>query len=389
MIKTKRYSFLYVIFNIFILLTPFNSLFDIMGFFTGGLQNKLASLTPIWLKIYKDVFTVICIFLILPCFRRLNNKKLVIIHIFFFVLIVFATISLLFIDIDTILVTIRSYWSLIFIYLGFVYNNFDFRKISKSLYLLILIEIAVQVAQLLYAPDFYGNQVAGYNLRNPGTFLIPSTMAGFAILVYYFADKYNNRFFKFVSVIAIILSNSTTMYLVFIFSIFYKQIDKIKNGVLFFFPFILVGAIALMLFSGVISGRGNDVDISFTARLGIFIYYLHYPLGLGFGLGSAAAVLLGIKNAVIADSMINSSLINMGYIGLILIVLVIYFFPFRYFKHDRLLYFSFIALSTTIITFEMTPFIQIFFFYLGTLMANTNTLKLNYEKNVGGYVVST
>ena len=81
---------------------------------------------------------------------------------------------------------------------------------------------------MLFSVNYYGDSFFGYNFRNPGTFVIPSTMASFSILMTFFSEKYKDKKVFYLSFVSIFLTNSTTGYLIAIIYIFLLLFKKIR-----------------------------------------------------------------------------------------------------------------------------------------------------------------
>jgi hypothetical protein len=378
--KFSYTTLLYVLFLAFVLTLPFNSIYDTIAFFTGTVGDKTYAKTPIWFKLYKDIFLISAILLtIFHLILKLNVRMMGV--VFFLVVVFVYAVFAVFQDANIAIVfAVRSYLSVFFIFLGFYYYQFDPIKVYPSIKFIFIIEIIIQVFQVFYAPNYYGSSIFGYNLTNPGTFLIPSTMASFAILTLYYARQKNERFIEILCVVSVLLSRSSTAYLIIL--VFYC-IQAAKH---FRFSFQLISAVVLIL--GVIVYFNLDtitgrplIIYNIYSRLDIFKEAVDYSFGKGFGLGSAGAVLLHVQEAVIADNTLNSLLINFGWIGFVVYVSFLYFFV-RYFKYDNILLLSVVAFSVTMIIFEMTPFIQFFFYELGRIIRlrrEENQLQPAYE----------
>lgn len=365
--KLTYNNILFILFGMFILTIPFNSLHDTIAFFQGTVGDKTFAKTPLWMKLFKDVLLLCAITLTIAPIVVALNKRLLIIIAFLGLVFAYAFAALLSEVNLAIVLAVRSYLVVFFIFLGFYYYRFDLVRLYPTIRALFYIELIVQILQMLYAPNYYGGTtVLGMNLTNPGTFLIPSTMASYSILTLYYARQQKDRATEIFAVLSVLLSRSTTAYI--IIAIFY--VIKFARSFRFSYDVIIavVSVVLVFLFLNIdaITGRPN-ILANLVTRFMIFSEATDYPFGKGFGLGSGGAVLLHVKDAVIADSTINSLLFNFGYPGAF-VYLVLIFISVKYFRLDDILLIAFVCFSITMIIFEMTPFIQFFFFELGKAM---------------------
>jgi len=363
--KIRYQTIIYLLFFIFIITLPVNSYQDTVAFFKGTLGDKTRPLTPYAFKVFKDIFLVGCIVLVAVAGGlRYVRRDILPYYLFLILAVVFAGFSATADDALAIFIAIRSYLVVFFIFLGFHYYKFDTIRLYPLLRFIFWIELGIQILQFLYAPPYYGLSYHGFNLANPGTFLIPSTMASFAILIHYFAIKKGDSITVVLSLISVFLSKSSTAWIILIFFYFLialKSFRVAKDAAVFL---LMISGILLFLNLETVTGRETIVDINLMARLEIFLDHLGYPLGKGFGLGSGGAVLMQVEDSVIADSTVNSLLINFGWTGFLIYGLFI-MGSFRAFDYRDLLLLSFVGFSLTMIIFEMTPFIQFYFFEMG------------------------
>lgn len=363
--KIRYQTIIYLLFFIFIITLPVNSYQDTVAFFKGTLGDKTRPLTPYAFKMFKDIFLIGCIMLVaMAGGLRYVRRDILPYYLFLILVFVFAGFSATADDALAIFIAIRSYLVVFFIFLGFHYYKFDTIRLYPLLRFIFWIELGIQILQFLYAPSYYGISYKGYNLSNPGTFLIPSTMASFAIVLHYYALKKGDSVTVVLSLVSVFLSKSSTAWIVliiFYFIVMLKSFKVAKDALLFL---LMVIGIIMFLNLETITGRETIIDVNLMARLDIFLKHLAYPLGKGFGLGSGGAVLMQVEDSVIADSTINSLLINFGWMGFLIYGLFIVG-SFRAFDYRDLLLLSFVGLSLTMIIFEMTPFIQIYFFEMG------------------------
>jgi hypothetical protein len=363
--KVKQHTILYLLFFLFVISVPFNSLYETIAHLQGTLPwDKTYPLTPIYLKLFKDMFLVgsIVMVLIAGGFRFLRTE-LMAVYVFLVFVLVFSAISFSYENFLTTILGIRSYLVVAFILLGYYYYDFDSLRVYPLLRFVLYVELAVQVLQFFYAPRFYGKSFYGYSIFNPGTFLIPSTMASFAILVHYYAVKKEDTLTAALALFSVFLSRSATAWVVIILYYIIVLAKKRRLGNDVVLAGLAAGALLIFLNIDSITGRASLLN-NLQTRIDIFTSSLFFPFGKGFGLGSGATVLSQVKGAVIADSTITSLVVNFGWCGLIIYFLFLCG-SLQVFDFRNLLLLSFIGFSFTMIVFEMTPFIQFLFFEWG------------------------
>jgi hypothetical protein len=369
----NNFRIVYFLFFFLIISLPFNTYEETIAFFYGSVGDKTIALTPVYFKLYKDFFLFSVLFLIalVGGFIRIDQRLLIFYFLLGFILS-YAAVSLLRLDALTVFLGLRSYLPIIFILFGFYFYRFDPSTLFPVLRVLLYIELILQILQFFYAPSYYGSTLFGYNLTNPGTFLIPSTMASFAILVYYYARKNGDPITATFSLVSVVLSRSSTALLIVIiyFVIVFIKRSRFSDGVLV--VILLLSAYLIYLNLETVTGRDNIVD-NLVTRFEIFTENLDEPFGKGFGLGSGSAVLAQRKGALIADSTISSLLINFGWLSFP-IYLIFVWKSFQTFGYKNLLCLTFIGMSLTMIVFEMTPFIQFYFFELGRVIRKNDQL---------------
>jgi hypothetical protein len=369
----NNFRIVYFLFFFLIISLPFNTYEETIAFFYGAVGDKTIALTPIYFKLYKDFFLFSVLFLValVGGFTRIDQRMLIFNFLLIFVF-AYAVLSLLRLDGLTVFLGLRSYLPVVFILFGFYFHQFNPSTLFPVLRVLFYIELVIQVLQLFYAPGYYGLTTFGLNLANPGTFLIPGTMAAFAILVYYYAKKNGDPITPLFSLVSVVLTrNSTALLMVIIyFVIIFVKRARFSDGVLA--VILLLSAYLIYINLETLTGRTNIAN-NVVTRLDIFTENLGEPFGKGFGLGSGSAVLAQRKGALIADSTISSLLINFGWLSFP-IYLIFVWKSFQTFGYKNLLCLTFVGMSLTMIVFEMTPFIQFYFFELGRAIRKNDQL---------------
>lgn len=201
-------------------------------------------------------------------------------------------------------------------------------QVSRLLFLLLVLNFALQVAQLFFAVGWYGKNAWGLNARNPGFFLIPNTSAFYVCSSFFylmFIGLFSNKFkmvILLVAGISVLLTLSMTGVACFIFiSIFYFYKPKVQNNILALFS--LGGAFYFI--PGLFSSRGEGyLNQSGGTRIDIFLDKLMESNFLTdkFGTGTNTYVLLS-EHAEILDSTYASLLVNLGLGGLIAVAILI------------------------------------------------------------------
>lgn len=373
---------------LFILFTPFNSLGDAFALLQGTLDKTVPE-TSFVLKLYKDAFLLVSVSLAFLQHRRIPLGPLFIVGIvalfsalmfFIYSLPLFPQVALL---------GLRSYLPLAFFYVGFVFWQIDTRFVDRPFAVVLCVELLFQVYEMFYAPNFYGNQIFGLNMRNPGTFTSAGVMAAFSLLcLHRFWGR--NKILALLSVLSVILSHASTAYLSILGFLAYYLVNYRLR-----FPKGLT--IGLLLIMGIVSipllpiiTLRDDVFDSLLPRFAIFQSYLENAFGVGFGLGTSAALLYGSSDAIIPDSFLAANLVNMGYWGLVLSAVCygsLVVFLGRKPRVDFLVI-CLLTLSLTLVILEITPFIQLSLLILGGVYRRIveNRLRL---RSKGAAAIST
>lgn len=315
-----------------IVLTLIFNLMELYTLVTYGFVSKNSNVTPTQVKLLKDVlFWLIFFFCLILSIKngrlKLYPSKIVFtITMLAFCSIVFSSLSQSFL---LLLVGVR--WFFTFFLINFLYRVVDDElqtKIAICMVVIFFIALCFQLLELFYLPLFYGINFLGLSLRNPGIYLIPSTMAFFSLVTmwyayYFFPQKRLGMLIvKFLGPLSVVLTSSGTgiMAMVFFFSGF--LVSNIKNkGV--FILFLIIGMVGTFSFLPIILGR-TDIFISFLTRLNIFgdtAALNHLLISSSFGSATNAAVLMqGISNQqkFVADSNFTSIFYNIGFIALLL-----------------------------------------------------------------------
>jgi len=373
----------------FILSIPFNNIYEVVAMMTGNLSSWTDVLTPLFFKILKDIFLLVCILLMAVKIIKspkqglvLFSKPLLLLNIFTLILIITSLYSFSFMPANIVLMGIRGYWVLMLVYAGVLFCNLNERKIYLYIVAVFILHFTLQLLQFITDAGFR----VYFEHRSPGIFIIPATAGAFSLLVYYFALKHNNNILKLIAFASLILSNSTVGLLSFVTYYIYSYRNKFKPKFIYYPLFTAVVIIVvynLITNLDIITGRGRGVSTSSLARFNIiYLTLLDWKAlltGKGMGVASSQALLSGYDNAIIADNTYIGTMFNIGIIPAILIFCFIVW-SFRYFE-NKLLFFTLIGYSMTTVVFELNPVIQIMLILLGVHIGrNQNKKTFNCPK---------
>ncbi len=364
---------------------PLNNMYEVKAMIDGTLPYNGWSiqLTPIYIKVYKDIltflFAFVTIFMILKydyVRRILKKKKLSSIYLLI-IIILLTTVGVFLIGepIDAI-VGLRGFSSLVYFFLGIsVSRVVNIRAISRCLLFMLIIQLAIQFY------EFFSNSgipVFG-ELRSPGFFIVPATSGLFAILTAYYFILSNNKKFISISFVSVILSNSTAGIMAMLLALGYYFIHKLsKNNriVKYYFIFASFPLAIFFLITNIsaISNRDVGASSSFLSRIIILKEYLSnmtiFDLFLGgkFGQATAFAVLDNSSSRFIADNSFLVILVSMGIIALI--CYIVFFIKFLYLDKDKIMSITLFFYGMTANIFDLSPVSQLLFFTLGFIWAS-------------------
>jgi hypothetical protein len=366
----------------FVVTSPLNNSYEIAAMMNGTLAASVsasgvpawtASLTPIYIKALKDIFLLLTALLVVAgCLaspksaRIFLTRPFVALNIFSVIILLSAFYSLSFMPPEIVLMGVRGYWSIVFVYAGALYCNFKISKVYPFIVAVFSLHFLLQIIQFVTDAGF----AVYFQHRSAGLFIIPSTAGAFAVLVHYFAIKFNSRTLKIGSILSLLLSNSTAGLLIMIVYYIYAYRNKFKPKILYYptyFIVVVAGVYALIANLGTVTGRGEGASLSAFTRLALFSLALSnwksLLFGQGLGVATAQAVVSGYSNAVIADNTYLGIIYNAGVVPA-LFMLSFVVFSFRYFE-NKLLYFLLLGYSMTTIVFEINPVVQVALILLG------------------------
>jgi hypothetical protein len=371
----ERYArlFMYLLVG-FIALVPLNNCFEIAAMMQRQLRSNAEVLTPLYIKTTKDLFLVLSLGLALlatvqrPSCARIWLKRPFLLANVFLVLIVIESIhSIAYLPADVILMGVRGYWTILFLYIGALFHEIDEFRVYKALRFVFFLHIAMQAIQLV---TDVGVSVYGEH-RSPGLFVNPSTAAAFALVLYYFGRQYGGRFVCITSVLSLVVSNSSAGLLVFLLYQLVSMPQRFRYK-LFTYPIyallVLIAGCFLVVHIGTITGRHEGFYMSLFSRLDIVQTALSnwnlYLFGGGMGIATSQALTSGFADAIIPDNTFVETLYNMGIFSS-LVLLTFILCSLRNFG-DKLLPFIFICFAMTNVIFEMNPVIQLILILMGS-----------------------
>ena len=316
-----------------IVIVPLLSYGEVLALIRGTLRSQTESITPIYIKLIKDV---IMLLLLLLSTVKVLIKRSVSVKSFITLFVILSIISMSFVyssGLSLMVLAAGLRWSIpLFLIAAFIYFRATFQY--KPLFIVVCwiygFHLFAQVYQFLFAGHWFGSYFGVYSLRNPGLFLIPGTGALFSICcflcIYEQCISRAKRFLLSVSVfLSVVLTLSGTgliilfsLMLIILFQKFFSNIIS-----MLIFCFISVLSLPGIVYLSAFLGRGeNYIAISGGDRIEIFyeiierVSFFSSYFGIGTNSGVLAASTLGHEtNSVTVDSMFTSVLMNTGFLG--------------------------------------------------------------------------
>jgi len=382
-----------VLIYITLLSTPIYNIFEIISI--NELRFTQSSIeTPVYIKLIKDTFFLILIFIAGILIVKKSRLKLNYIILLMILFVLFSAIFTLLTTQNESLIIAGLRWAIPFIMILFLLNTRIVDdglqcRIAKIFIFLFLIAFILQLYQFLFLSSHWGIYFYGFNLRNPGFFSIPQTMAFFTIVTMYYSFVFIESIYLrylilfFFGPISILLTASGTGIIAILLFYFLLLRKRIKQKTFINSSIFLVLCFAIS-FLPLISGR-EDILYSFYYRLLIFKRLIieltekpwHILISTDFGAGTNSAVLfgssLGTDFGFIADSMFNSLIANTGFFSLI--IFLIFILKLMNYTNNALIIFSmYFLFSINIIIFESFP--------MNLLFAINTVYYLNMQRNI-------
>ena len=348
-----------------LLITTILNIGEISALISGTLKDQSELYTPIYIKATKDIIMCFLIFLLAVRYLSKNISISYIILVLFFLLIIYINImsSILYGNDGFIIYGLRWIYPLLIFILGIkVFQiNWLSKSFEKAFILVFLFHFSLQIYQFFSGITWFG-LLGNYSSRNPGIFLLPNTGAFFSnIVLYWFMyhsqlTSFVKNFMVFLAVISIVLTSSGTGISVLAFLVILYLSSRKAVALLPIFILILP-----FMLKFVSTTRGDDyVEVSGGGRLGIFLETFGKTniFAENFGYFTNVSVLVGGGNAIM-DSTYASVLGNLGILGLMVVIGILFYLIFMsYLKLDKVkLSFLIIiaSFSATTIIFEAYP----------------------------------
>lgn len=359
---------------------PINNSFEVIAMMKGVLPygGWSSQLTPLFIKLYKDLFLLFFAFYI--AYRFLKNVEIRIIfsnyiffpvHGFFICVVFYFFISLFKGDIFISFIGLRSYLAVIYVYLGSImFKTVNIKMLSKVIFTLLIFQIILQITQF-----WMGSGVGVFaELRSPGFFIVPATSGLFSVLLLNFFLVYKNKKGVVMSLISSLLATSTAGYTAVAFSFlywlsnFFSKRNPVAKRVIFVFVSFF-STIFFVMNAATLSGRGNAIYESFNERIRIIErFFLDADLstflwGGHFGRVTSQGILLNIDGNFVSDNTFLSVYASMGIMPLFFLSLFLW--SIYVVDKSKLIFFAFFLYSLTANIFELNPVSPLLMFFIG------------------------
>jgi len=354
-----------------LIITPFLSFFEISSLISGTLTSQSKALTPIYIKIIKDI--VIFLIIILG-FVYIFKKRRISIFVLSICIILFLIVELSIFrsllygnsDNNNLLAIISGFRWFYPICLFFVISDFmddhTFDFIERGMKFIFYLNFLFQLIEFFSGVQWFGVYSTGFSIRNPGIFLMPNTAAFFVVIFTHiiFVSKnislFKRNSYLILCAISIGLTASGTGFLVYTFILILYMLP------VFIIPFFSVFVSPLIIAMGIYfiqNIRGTKyVEVSGGTRLSIIkdTFSDTSFISNQFGTGTNTYVLASTSGNIM-DSYIASIIQNTGYIGLIFFILIVFyvFLVFMKKKEMLILLLCVMAFSFTTIITEVYP----------------------------------
>ena len=349
-----------------LLITPLLNIGEVYALLIGTLKGQTILHTPIYIKSMKDILMIflILLFAVKFFFKKINISFVILVLLFILIVIINITSSVLIYGNDNFIIYgLRWIYPLLIFVLGIKLFNEIFlgKSFEKAFILVFLVNFSLQIYQFFRGISWFG-VIGGYSARNPGMFLIPNSGSFFSIIVLYWfmyhsqLNSFVKNFMVFLAVISIVLTLSGTGIPVLAFLVILYLSPR--KAVALLPIFILILPFMLKFISTI---RGDEfVEVSGGTRLEIFLETFGKTniFAENFGYFTNVSVLLGGGDAIM-DSTYASVLGNLGILGLMVVIGILFYLIFMsYLKLDKVkLSFLIIiaSFSATTIIFEAYP----------------------------------
>ncbi|WP_417212320.1 hypothetical protein [Acinetobacter venetianus] len=360
------------------LLVPFLSFYEVKALINGTLTSQSAALTPMYIKILKDILQLTI--LLVSSFFIMKRKKISIVALFLFLIVFFSlTLSLIYSSGNDVLILASGFRWLVPFFLISVLTYFRFNLMNKTVFkfviLILSIHFFVQLFEFFWGGHWYGSFLGRFSLRNPGIFLIPGTGAMFTLGCYLILRDHivglkKNIILLFTVWVSVALTASGSAVICLFMISIYRLLRAFFNSFLsvLFLSVCFLCSLPFLISLSVLLGRGDSyVQTSGGERVEIFLNAVDSASVVSdkFGIGTNTGVVISnsldmSSDALIVDSMYTSMLVNLGWLGftLYLILCLMVFFISLFNQNDKHIEFSMVLVivSFTSIWLEAFPF---------------------------------
>ena len=195
-----------------IILTPILGVYEVLDLLNLNSFSFLPNLKTI--KISKDILIV----LMIVCGLYFNYWKVLKMNAFN-TLVIISTIllsiffSLFYFSIDAIFSGFRWLLPLILYFTLGNFTNSFYSKLSSLLKFTLILGVMIQFYEFFNMTGIYGLSLNGFSIRNPGYYLIPSSMAAFSLSSLYFIyinekKTFQKFFYILITTISVVLTAS-------------------------------------------------------------------------------------------------------------------------------------------------------------------------------------
>lgn len=315
-----------------LLLSPLSQSYEVLKLYTGGIERHDALLTPVYLKIIKDLSLLTVTFYFfyktLKSGASLIKTGAICITAIFIILSMILSLSK---GHSIILSVLGLHWIIplfLFYFASETIEDNEWDLIIKIATVIFIIHFILQLSQVFFSTGYYGS-VWGVSARNPGIYIIPNTASLFSIFYFLLCLKEKKLILAILSIASTILTGSGTGIIVLLVVFSYRVFYKYRKYVYITSPIFMALSYLLLVSMFAFRGGGDYVNISLGTRFE-YIYNALFFWPMNFGEGTNIALSLGLTEKLM-DSTYASILLNTGYVGFFayILVLVVSFIMFE------------------------------------------------------------
>lgn len=320
-----------------LLLTPAFSAGEVTYLIYGLISSHSTLVTPVYVKAVKDVLMVGLIFLGVIQIKASSRIFLPDLYSTFLLCsFISLVLTVCYQGVEVLYLAAGIRALIPFVLVIFVYKCVDYKlqqSIARVLRILLCVALSLQIVQLLFAPPYFGANYFGLNSRNPGIFIVPSTMACFAVVSMYYIRAFlppiwpNQVAFWCIGPFAVLLTASGSGIVSASMLMAVAAINMIKEKfiALVVVPLLAGGAFLLL---PEITGR-DDIYSSLAIRFVVLFgslsentVLLSNQFGMWTNAADTFAQARGSEDgmAMISDSTITSAIGNFGGLALLFLL---------------------------------------------------------------------